>query len=130
MGSKIVLSNREDVKDIEAEEQINFVFLVLQTSGIPDEKLEECLTEESLSVRNKIIFRKLCEREQISIVDNLDGSLKIYMKSDHQDVLVAEWFRPSYTLRVDNSVVDRSKRIFIEILFSWWTIFEEGNEDD
>ncbi len=130
MGSKIVLSNREDIKSIEAEEQINFVFFVLQNSGIPDERLEECLTEESLSVRNKMIFRKLCEREQISVVDNLDGSLKIYIKSDHQDILIAEWFQPSYTLKVDNSVTDRSKRIFVEIFFRWWTIFEEEDKND
>lgn len=128
MGSKTILSDREDIKNIEAEEQINFVFSVLQASGVSEDKLEACLTEETLSVKNKIIFRKLCEKEQISIVDNLDGSLKIYMKAEHQDVLVAEWFQPSYTLRIDNSVIDRSKRMFVEILFRWWTVFEDDDE--
>lgn len=128
MGSKTILSDREDIKNIEAEEQINFVFSVLQTSGVSEDKLEGCLTEENLSVKNKIIFRKLCEKEQISVVDNLDGSLKIYMKAEHQDVLVAEWFQPSYTLRIDNSVIDRSKRMFVEILFRWWTVFEDDDE--
>lgn len=128
MGSKTILSDREDIKNIEAEEQINFVFSVLQASGVSEDKLEACLTEEILSVKNKIIFRKLCEKEQISIVDNLDGSLKIYMKAEHQDVLVAEWFQPSYTIRIDNSVIDRSKRMFVEILFRWWTVFEDDDE--
>lgn len=128
MGSRPVLANREDVRMVEAEEQLNFVLSVLHASGVSEEKLQACLTDGLLaSVENKIAFRKICEKEQISIIDDSDGGVKLYMKSDNQDVLVAEWFKPSYILRTDHSVLDRSKKMFIEIHTHWWTVFEEND---
>lgn len=122
-GSKTILSNREDVSDIEAEEQLNFVFYVLQASGIKEESLEACL-QDGFSVRDKIKLRELCEREQISIVLEPDGSLRIYIRVDNQNELIAEWFRPIHTLRVD------PPGIYVEILFRWWSLSEEYEESN
>lgn len=129
MGSRSVLSNREDIKIVEAEEQLNFVFSTLQSSGIADSTLEECFQNgQIISTENKVIFRKICEKEQISVVDDTDGGIKIYIKVNNHDVLVAEWYKPNYILRMDPSNKDRSKKLFIEICLSWWTVFEENNE--
>lgn len=127
MGYRSVLANREDIRSVEAEEQLNFVLSVLQESGISDEIIETCFTDGQvvLSIDNKIVFRKICEKNQISILDDTDGGVKIYIRSENKDVLIAEWYKPNYILRIDNSILDKSKRIFVEISTRWWTIFEE-----
>lgn len=128
MGSKTILVDREYVKALEIEEQLHFVFSILHSAGIPEEKLEPCFNND-FSVENKIALRKLCEKEQISIVD-ANGSLKIYIQDNGKDVLIAEWYIPIHTLRIDKDLSERSKKMFIEIKFKWWTIFEEEVDND
>lgn len=124
MGSKLLIipdNNRVEINSILAEEQLGFVLSVLLISGIPEQKLEICLTGGEFSlVTNKIAFRKLCEKEQISIVDDTVGGLKIYVKSEDKDILIAEWYQPSCNLRI------KARKLFTEIHLRWW-IFEEND---
>lgn len=129
MPSRIVLSNRENVKKVEIEEQLNFIFSVMLASGVPEAELDGCLTDGEMTIYNKISFRKLCEKFQISVVDDTDDGVKLYMKSGEEDILVAEWYKPTCILRIDHSIPDRSKKIFIEIHTRWWT-FEENDGKD
>jgi hypothetical protein len=122
MGSKLLIipdNDRIEINSIIAEEQLGFVLSVLLISGIPEQKLEACLTNGEFSlVANKIAFRKLCEKEQISIVDDTTNGLKIYVKSEDKDILIAEWYQPSYNLRI------KARKLFTEIHLRWW-MFEE-----
>lgn len=124
MGSKTIIVDREDIQLVEAEEQLFFVFSVLQISGIPEEKLEPCFCD-GFSVKNKIAFRKLCEKEQISIVKDVDRSLKIYIQNN----LIAEWHSPTYVLHINKNTTEHSKKMFMEMKITWWT-FEEGENND
>lgn len=122
MGSKSIIlpgNDRIQTDNTITEEQLGFVLSVLLASGISEQKIESCLTNGELStVQNKIAFRKFCEKEQISIVDDIQGGLKIYVKSGDQDVLMGEWFKPTLISRI------RSRKLFTEIHLKWW-MFEE-----
>lgn len=124
MGTKLITvagNDRVETNAIIVEEQLNFILSALLASGISEQKLEVCLTNgEMASIQNKIAFRKFCEKEQISIVNDTTDGLKIYVKSSDKNVLIAEWYRPSYTLRI------RTKKLFTEIHLRWWT-FEEND---
>lgn len=124
MGSKLIVlpgNDRIQTDNTIAEEQLSFVLSVLLASGVSEQKIESCLTNGELStVKNKIAFRKFCEKEQISIVDDTQGGLKIYVQAGDQEVLMGEWFRPSLTSRI------RSRKLFTEIHLTWW-MFEEKN---
>lgn len=124
MGSKTIIADREDIEAVESEEQLFFVFSVLQSSGIPEEKLESCFSD-GFSVENKIALRKLCDKEQISIIKDVNGSLKIYIQNN----LIAEWHTPTYILHVNKNAAEHSKKMFMEMRITWWT-FEEGENDD
>lgn len=124
MGSRTVpiySKDRKDISKVEAEEQLSFILSVMQASGVPDKELEACITDGQMSVEDKIRFRKVCENFQISIVDDMDGGLKIYVNSGGSDVLVAEWYRPTYTLQTGDS-----KELTTNLHIHWWT-FEEAD---
>lgn len=122
MGSKSILlpdNDRIQADNVITEEQLGFILSVLLASGIPEQKIESCLTNGELStVQNKIAFRKFCEKEQISIVDDTQGGLKIYVKTGDQEILMGEWFKPFLISRI------RSRKLFTEIHLNWW-MFEE-----
>lgn len=123
MGSKIILTDREETSSFEAKAQLDFILSFLHQSGIPRKKLLPCTVTDNqfFSVENKILLRKICDQEQISIVDDTNGGLKIYIKSDNQNILVAEWYKPIHILQID----PKHKKILVQIHIHWWTIFEE-----
>lgn len=127
MGSNIIFVDREDIRTIEEEEKSNFIKNTLTSIGLPEEDIKNCFPVEGkvLSVQNKISLRKLCENFQISIFDDLDGGIKIYVTEAKEKTLVAEWKKCWFALRIDPSEIDRSKRTFAELHFKWWTVFEE-----
>jgi len=131
VGSKIIpvaSSIGKETNKIIAEEQLNFILSVLLASGIPEGTLDSCLTNgEITSVENKIAFRKFCEKEQISIIDDTLGGIKIYVKVNSTDILIAEWHQPFCTMRIVKSTSNNSKKLFTDINFSWW-MFEESND--
>jgi|SRR3990167_2252806 len=129
MGSKVILIDREDIRKIEGEEKYNFIITILLSLGLPEERIEACYPAdgEELSVQNKMCLRKLCQEFQITIVDDLDGGVKIYVTSEKEKTLIAEWKKCWYALRVDLEELDRSKRIFAELHANWWSLFEDEN---
>ena len=54
------------------------------------------------------------------------GGIKIYVKQENLDVLVAEWYKSKYTLHFDSPAKKESK-IYAKIITKWWTVFEEEN---
>jgi hypothetical protein len=128
MGSEIFLADREDFRKIEIQEQQNFILSILFSLGLPKEELDNCLVKDKiLSVEDKIKLIKLCENFQISIIDDTDGGIKIYVRSDNTEVLVAEWYKSNFILRIDHSMINRNKKLFVEIHTKWWSMFEEEN---
>lgn len=118
-----ILCNREDIRKVEAEEQLHFLRSILEEIGLTD--LDEYFPEnndpELYTVEQKIKLRQLLEKFQISVIDDRDGGLKIYVEKE----LIADWKKCRFAFREDLAELDRSKRIYAEIYIEYWSQFEK-----
>jgi len=124
----IRLANRDNYRQIEEEWRFEFVYFVLEKIGIPHDILTGCFPDEinDLGVEHKIELRKHMSRFDVSIVDDLDGGIKIYVEQQ----LVAEWKKCKFVLKEDLKEVNPSKRLYMELHGDVWTIFDVDKEDD
>ena len=74
------------------------------------------------TVEHKIELRKHMDQFSVTIVDDRDGGIKIFVERDK----VAEWKKCTFILREDPSEVNPSKRLYMEISGDIWTIFDDG----
>lgn len=122
------LASRDNYRDVEKEWQYEFIYYVLESIGIPEEILQGCFPEEGMqafTVFHKIELRKHMNKFAVSIVDDKDGGINIFVERDK----VAEWKKCKFTLREDPAEVDPAKRLYIEIKADIWTIFDQGEEN-
>jgi archaellin len=118
-----VLSNREDVRKVEAEQQYEFTVFVLGHLGIPEDRLKECFPEDGASefdVNYKIKLRNLLKEFKVIIAQDRDGSLKIFV----EDLLVAEWHKCKFKFKTDLSATDPEDRVYVEVICEWEIMFE------
>lgn len=119
----IVLSDREEVRNIEAELKHDFVIDVLDNTGIPENVIKECFPEggyKNFDVEHKIKLRKHLKNFDVNVIDDLDGGIKIFVGKD----LVAEWKKCHFILKKDLKKIDPAQKIYVEIHIDFWTIFE------
>lgn len=124
-AKKIIFINREDYRNVISTQQYDFIVWVLETMLGPDE-LKESFPEEgfdAVTVQHRIQLRKLCDKFNISIVDDKNNGLKIYVDK----TLVGEWKKPWSIMKKDLEELDSSKCLFLEVHLDWWVIFEEDN---
>jgi len=117
----ILLNRNEDTDKIQTEEQFKFVRMLFETLDIPFEWNSEGFL---VSVEEKIKYRKVLEHYNMSVIDDMDGGLKVYVGSD----LIAEFYKPKFKLKEDLSEIDDRKKIYLEMDINFWTIFEKNNE--
>ncbi|MAE87668.1 MAG: hypothetical protein CMB80_33350 [Flammeovirgaceae bacterium] len=123
------LASRDNYRKVEEEWQYEFIYHVLSTIGIPEEILEGCFPEEgidSFTVHHKIELRHYMKKFDVTIVDDRDGGIKIFVEQD----IIAEWKKCKFVLKEDPKTVDPSQRLYMEIKADVWTIFDEGNADE
>jgi len=119
------LASRDNYRDVEKEWQYEFVYYVLESIGIPEDILSGCFPEEGLeafTIDHKIELRKHMSQFDVTIVDDRDSGIKIFVERD----CVAEWKKCRFVLREDRKEVDPSKRLYMEIKADVWTIFDDG----
>ena len=119
------LASRDNYREIEQEWQFEFVYYVLESIGIPEDILAGCFPEDGMAgftVEHKIELRKHMDQFSVTIVDDRDGGIKIFVERDK----VAEWKKCTFILREDPSEVNPSKRLYMEISGDIWTIFDDG----
>lgn len=110
--------NRGDEKSVAEEEKNNFIKTVLTEFGIP---LEDIWPEDGVfSIKQKIDLKNILSKFNINIISH-DDTL-IYVDKD----LVATWKKPIYILRKDLSEINPNKKIFIEMIIEYNSIFEEN----
>lgn len=127
MATKIIQADREDIRTVEKESQNLFIFDILAMCGIPEEQLVPCFPGvDGMSIAQRMALRKLCSQYDVFIVDDFDGGVKIYVNDD----IIAEWKKPHYVMRTDPTAKEKSKRIYVEIHCSWWSLFEEQNDQE
>jgi hypothetical protein len=124
MNSVAIYVDREDARKVEEEERDAFIKGVLESIGIP---LDDVWPGKRLAnVEQKMDFQKRMEEFELDILDDGDHGVKIYVGED----LIAEWLRPQFVLRTDRKARHPSKRLFYEMTIRFWSMFDEGDEDD
>lgn len=127
-------ADRDNYREVEKEWQWEFVFYVLNHMGIPDEELMECLPEDGdylkISTNHKISLRKYMDKRDVTIVDDRDGGLKIYVFIGEleEHILVAEWKKCKFIYKEDLRQINPNKRVYVEVHAEVWTSFGEEDE--
>ena len=125
MKSYSIYIDREDVKVVEDEEKNMFVKNILDEIGIDYQKVWPTKT---LNVKQKVKLRKLFEDFDIDILEH-GKELLVYVGDD----LIAEWKTPKYILRTDPKARRANKRMYYEMIVTYWTLFDdevEGDDED
>lgn len=115
----VIFVDREDYKTIEKEERNKFVKGVLKEIGIP---LDDVWPDVELTTDQKIALRQLLGKYDVLLTGQA-GNVEIYVG----DELVGKWNRPRYRLRVDNTQLDPSKKVFLEMAIECSSVFDEDD---
>lgn len=121
MKGTILLNYDANVKQIEQEEQMRFLYNLLEQIGVP---VQDFWMGEELSVKQKIQLRNLLTVYNIKLIDDLDGNLKIFFENQ----LIAEWKKCTYKIKKDLSALDPRKQLYIEASVEFWSQFEETEQ--
>ncbi len=119
MKSTLLLNSNENTRKVEDEEKSRFMRSILEIMGVPID--EFWIPDQSLSVEDKIKLRSILSTYNIQVIDDLDGSLQMYVDGQ----LIAEWKKCEYKLRRDLSQLDPTKQLYLEMQVNFWSIFEE-----
>lgn len=122
MHYAILLNKSEDTKQVEAQEQSRFIKSITEALGIE----LDWNPDEELTIEKKQELQSAFKKFNISIVDDADGGLKIYVERD----MIAEWFKCKYKLKQDHSIIDRKKQLYLEMNINFWSVFEEENNQE
>lgn len=118
MESTVLLNSNENTRQFEDEEKSRFVRFFLLEFGIPVEGIWD--EHEQISPANRIKLQEMLSMYDLEVIGSAGGDLKIY----HENVLVAEWRKPLYTLKKDPSQKDPRKKLYLECKLNHWSISE------
>jgi hypothetical protein len=129
MRATILLNHTDNTRQVEDEEKTRFLRSILEESGVP---IQDFWTQDGpLSIEQRIKLRGILLMYGIQIIDDLDGHMQIWMSADGEKQKVAEFFKPTYKLKLDLNELDRKKRPYLEMSINCWSLFDEdesGNE--
>lgn len=130
-------ADRDNYREVEQEWKYEWIFYILSNIGLAEEVLMDCFPEggfEDFGIDHRQKLRKHCDDHNITIVDDRDGGLKIYVRISYdgkeEQVLIAEWKKCLFNLREDREEVNPSKKLYIEIVANPWATFEEQDENN
>jgi len=121
MQAKILLNYSDNTKTVEEEEKNRFLRSLLNEMGL----IIDFWNEEDLilTVDQKIKLRKLLLNNNLQVIDDSDGSMKIFF----ENTLIGSWDKPTYKLKKDMSQLDHRKQLYVEMSISCQHIFDENN---
>lgn len=124
MKATILLNHDEKTKQVEEDEKIRFLKSLLEQMGVPIQ--EFWTTDAPLTVDQRIKLRGVLATYGIQVIDDLDGQMQVFVEGEK----VAEWFKPTYKLKRDLRQLDRRKQFYLEMEVSFWSLFEETEEQE
>lgn len=122
MRGIILLNAGDNTNQVEEEEKLRFTKDILDNVGIPMDDIWD--DEDKLSIAGKIRLRNILSSYGVTIVDDMEGGLKIY----HEREIIAEWSRPLYILKRDYDQIDPMKKMYLEMHIDCTSIFEDENK--
>lgn len=126
MKATILLNHNENTHQVEEEEKTRFLKSILEQMGVP---IQEFWTSDGpLSVDQRIKLRGILITYGIQVIDDMDGHMQIWVSSDGENELCAEWFKSTYKLKRDLRVLDPRKQLYLEMEVNCWSLFDEANE--
>lgn len=121
-----VYTNRGSEKKTEQEELENFIRYVLDSiEGVDIEEVWP--VGEELTPEIKIKLRNFLHKFEIEIIHDGDRGYTIYVGKED---IIAEWKKPRFELKIDNSEPTLSKKIYYKIFFEYWTYLDELEEEE
>lgn len=131
MKGTILLNYNEDTRSIEEEEKSRFLRGFLEqcfesAPSVVDQISTIWNVDGPLPAEQKVKLRSVLTTYGIQVIDDNDGKMKIYLENEVQ----AEWFKPTYKIKKDLSVIDPKKRIFLEMNISCWSVFDPAEEQE
>lgn len=124
------IASLDNFREVEKEWQWEFIFYVLDSIGISEEELKPCLPEDNdfskFNTKEKIAFREIIAKRDITVVDDRDGGIKIYVYIGEleENILIAEWKKCKFVYREDSTKISPNNKIYIELQANIWTSFE------
>jgi hypothetical protein len=114
-----ITADRGDERNVIERVRHDWIVNVLQSTGID---FDDCFeNEEDLTILQKAKIRKILIDNDVLILDDNDGCVKIYIQKE----IIAEWEKPIIKLKIDQSELDRKKKYFVIIEVSCWSVFDE-----
>jgi hypothetical protein len=120
MHYTILVDRNENLRQVEAQEQTRFLKMVFDTLEIE----AEFNPDEPLSVEQKIKLWSVLTKYGITVIDDLNGGLKIFVERE----LIAEWRKPSMKLKQYLTKAGQKNRLHTEMSINFWTVFEQEEE--
>lgn len=122
MKGIILLDANENTKSVEEEEKSTFIKHILENIGLP---IQEIWDDKyiNLSTEDQIKLRGILATFNVSIINDIDGGLKVYVDKD----MIGEWRKPTYVLKRDYSQINPKKYLYLEMHIDPWSIFENAD---
>ena len=128
MKATLLLNYSENTRQVEEEEKSRFLRNILdqcfEDTEASNQIAEIWQDEGVLSVQNKIKLRNILAMYHLTVIDDLDGGMKIFLDKE----LIGEWLKSSYRLRRDAKVTDPKYKIYLEMNIECWSIFDQPEE--
>lgn len=121
MKNVILLSHNENTHQVEQEFRYKFIYEVLEAIGLP---VASIWKEPNISALEKRNLVDLLNKHNIEIIEELDGCLEMFHKKEQ----IAKWDKPSYVLKQDLSVANKSKQFYLEMTVSYWSQYHPQRE--
>ena len=109
MESLILLNSNENTKQVEDEEKSRFVRYMIESLGLPIDEIE-WNDDGSISLEHRAKLKKILEVYEIQVINQVDGSIKVFHTNEGQTILIGEWKKPQYVLKRDYHAVDPKKK--------------------
>lgn len=117
MEYTVLLDKNTNFREVESEEQTKFVVSVIEALEVPF----DWNSNEPFSLFDKIRLRKALAQYHISVIDDMEGGLKIFLEKDK----IAEWKKPLFMLKEDPSQINPKNKLYVEMKCSFSSIFDE-----
>lgn len=124
---EVVFADKDNYRSI--AEQLRFAWfknVLIQTQMNLDGCFCDSDDPNDQTIENRSTLKKALNDNKISVIDNNDDSLLIYI----QDQLIAEWTKPRYDKREDITERDRTKRFYIGINLEYRSVFDEEVDEE
>ncbi len=115
-------ADRGEERKVTDKLRYQWVQWVLEQMGVEwGDSFSESGDPEEATILQKALMRRKLEQNNITIRDNHDGSVDIYVEEER----IAYWSKPNYRLRLDPTKINKKDQQYSEIDMECWSVFDD-----